>query len=94
MVGELFACFLMFFFFNFMSAGIPIFFALLTVFPGFIVLPSFQRVFNHSDFPFSSTSKYNLLYNFQDYFLMIDTNSSLFTQTVTTSNFCFVFCFI
>ena len=42
--------------------------------------------FNHSGLPSSSKSKFDLLYNFQDHSLMIDTNIFLFKQIVFTLN--------
>ena len=62
-----------------------------TVFSGFYsaaAVPMSQKLsgfFNHSGLP-SSKSKFNLLYNFQDHSLMIDTNIFLFKQIVFTLN--------
>ena len=73
-VGIFFVCFLMFFSCVMCWNPNQFFALILRVFSGFIVLPpfqvsqGFQRVFNHSDPPLSSTSKYNLSYNFQDHF--------------------------
>ena len=44
----------------------------------------FQFAFNHSGLPSSLKSKFNLLHNFQDYFLMIDTNTFLFKKIIFT----------
>ena len=94
MVGALFACFFMLFFLILWYARIVISLALSTVFLGFSVPQLFQvskklsvcfqsqrpSFFLSSFLPWKP--RFNLLYNFQDHSLMIDTNIFLCKQIV------------
>ena len=52
---------------------------------------NFQFVFNHKGPPSSFKTEFNLLYNFQDHSLMIDTNIFLFKQMLFMLSFAFCF---